>query len=233
MLLLSARPFSPQISEDAAPRVISFQALLSGSAPGPQNESTQALTLVSVGNAVGGNVVISNDTVIFTPTSNYNGSASFSYLAQDNGTTAGVADPKTNSATASFEILPSDDPPIAVNDVLSSVAEDSGPRGISFNQLLANDLAGPIDEQGQSLTIATVGGATGGTVSIVGTNVVFFPAVDFYGPANFSYTVRDNLGESAPGVVTFNITEVNDPPIAQVSPRDDVVRRLGVDHSIQ
>ncbi len=82
-----------------------------------------------------------------------------------------------------------------------------------------------MDEQGQILTVTGVGDAVGGTVSLVGTNAVFVPEADYNGPAGFSYTVRDNGttgGEpdslTGTGRVSFIITEVNDPPIARVSP---------------
>src|SRR5206468_3584810 len=83
---------------------ISFATLLANDSKGPANESGQNLTITAVGNAVGGSVSISGTDVIFTPTADYNGPASFDYTLQDDGTTNGVADPKTSTAAASFTI---------------------------------------------------------------------------------------------------------------------------------
>ena len=90
------------------------------------------------------------------------------------------------------EIVPVNDAPDAVDDSLSAIDEDSGNRVISFASLLANDKAGPANESGQTLTITSVGNAVGGTVSIVGTDVIFAPSLDFNGAASFTYTVQDN-----------------------------------------
>ena len=84
------------------------------------------------------------------------------------------------------------DPPTATDDPQTSVAEDSGDRIIPFATLTGNDSAGPANEAGQSLTVISVANAVGGTVSIVGTDVIFAPTPNFNGPASFDYTVRDN-----------------------------------------
>lgn len=75
----------------------------------------------------------------------------------------------------------------AVDDVLSDVAEDSGARTISFASLLVNDTDADLD----TLTISSVSNAVGGVVSIVGTDVIFTPTLNYNGPASFDYTVSD------------------------------------------
>lgn len=87
-------------------RTNSFASLLANDSKGPANESAQTLTITSVGSAVGGVVNLVGTNVLFTPTLNYTGPASYVYTLQDNGTTAGVNDFKTDTATASFNILP-------------------------------------------------------------------------------------------------------------------------------
>src|SRR6185436_12357801 len=114
------------------------------------------------------------------------------YTLQDNGTTDGANAFKTSTATVSFTVTEVNDDPTGVDDTLTSVAEDSGLRVISFASLLANDIKGPANESGQTLTITAVGGAVGGSVAINGSNVEFTPAADFNGPASFGYTLQDN-----------------------------------------
>ena len=53
---------------------------------------------------VGGSASVSGGNVLFTPTANFNGTASFDYTVTDNGTTNGVSDPLTATATASFTV---------------------------------------------------------------------------------------------------------------------------------
>jgi hypothetical protein len=111
------------------------------------------------------------------------------------------------------------DPPLALNEFLSSVAEDSPPRVISFASLLSNDTQ-PSAESGQTLTITAVGNAVGGQVLINGSNVEFTLDADFNGDASFDYTVQDNgtsLGVSNPqtdvATAGFTVTPVADAPL--------------------
>src|SRR5260221_2176849 len=131
------------------------------------------------------------------PATNFNGIATISYTISDgHGGTA--------SATVSVTVTPVNDPPVAVN-VTASTAEDTA---VSF-PVLANDS----DVDGDALTI-TVASATNGTVSIVGTNLVFTPASNFNGVATLSYTISDGQGGTASATVSVTVTPVNDPPVA-------------------
>ncbi|QEL20720.1 autotransporter-associated beta strand repeat-containing protein [Limnoglobus roseus] len=86
-----------------AVRTIPVTVLLINDQPGA-GEAGQALTIVAVGNAVGGTVTLQGSTVLFAPAPNFTGTASFDYTVQDNGTTNGFADPKTATGRASFAI---------------------------------------------------------------------------------------------------------------------------------
>ena len=211
------------IAEDSGVRNIAFGDLTNNDPRGPANESGQSLTIAAVGNAVGGTVTIDSPFVVFTPAADYNGTASFSYTVQDNGTTNGSPDPLTsNSATVSFTVTEVNDAPTANNDSLADVAEDSGARTITLAELIANDLRGPANESSQTLTIVSVGGATNGTVSISGADVVFTPNEHYHGPVSFTYAVQDNGTTnsvanpltSAAATVSYTVYEVNDVPVA-------------------
>jgi VCBS repeat-containing protein len=127
----------------------------------------------------------------------------------------------SNIATVNVTITEVNDAPTGTDDSLSDVAEDSGSRIIPFSTPLGNDQTGPANESAQTLTITSVGSAVGGTVSIVGTDVIFTPAADYSGPGAFSYTLQDDgttNGAADPRTatanVTFMITAVNDAPVA-------------------
>ncbi len=142
-----------------------------------------------------GSLIIIGDNILFTPATNYYGSAILSYTVSDG----------TDSATASVtvNIMAVNDPPLA-NDDSASVAEDTS---VSIN-VLANDL----DVEGTRLTI-TDAFTTNGTAVISGTNIVFRPATNFNGLVIFSYTVSDGTN-SGTADVTVDVTPVNDAPFA-------------------
>ena len=209
------------VAEDSGTRSISFAALTGNDFKGPANEAGQTLTVTSVSNAVGGTVAIVAGHVEFTPTANFNGAASFDYVTSDNGTTNGVADPRTDTGHVTFSVTEVNDAPVATDDALSSVAEDSGTRSISFAALTGNDSKGPANEAGQTLTVTSVSNAVGGTVAIVAGHVEFTPTANFNGAASFDYVTSDNgttNGVADPktdtGHVTFSVTAVNDAPVA-------------------
>jgi len=211
------------VTVNSGPRTIPFTLLTANDSKGPANESGQTLIVKTVGNAVGGTVSIQGVNVIFTPTADYVGPASFDYTVEDNGTTNGSPAPLTSgTATANFNITPSEvnDAPDAVDDALNSVTEDSGVRTITIASLLSNDSKGPADESGQTLTFSLVAASeVGGTVTSDATNVYFTPTANYNGPASFQYRVTDNgttNGSPDPksdtATVSFTITEVNDAP---------------------
>src|SRR5207249_2588485 len=139
---------------------------------GPPNESNQTLTITAVDSAVGGTVAINGTNVVFSPTHDYNGPASFVYTLQDNGTTNGSPAALTSTATVTFTITEINDAPTGKDDALSSIPEDFGPRTIPFADLLGNDVKGPANESIQTLTIVDVTGAVGGTVSLDALNEI-------------------------------------------------------------
>jgi len=154
--------------------------------------------------------MISGTDVLFTPTANYNGPASFDYTVSDNGTTNGVADPKTDIGSVSFTITAVNDDPTA-NDDAATVAEDSGANTIN---VLANDSFAP--DAGETLTITAVTQGANGSVAITGggTTVSYTPNADFFGSDSFTYTISDGNGGSDTATVNITVTNVNDNPTA-------------------
>jgi hypothetical protein len=202
---------------------IAAATLLQNDHAGAENESSQSLTITGVGSPVGGTVSLSGTTITFTPAPNFSGTASFQYTITDDGLSGGMLSPQSGTGTVTFTISDVNDPPIAVDDVLTNIAEDSGVRTIPFSTLIANDSPGP-GEASQTLTIIDVDSAVGGTVGISGTNVLFTPALNYFGPASFRYVVQDNglppLTTTA--VVSFTITPVNDDPTISDIPDQNI-----------
>ncbi|MCY2989498.1 MAG: Ig-like domain-containing protein, partial [Planctomycetota bacterium] len=140
-----------------------------------------------------------------------NGTGNLTWTVADNGTPV-----QTLTENLALTVTEVNDAPTGVNDGLTAVAEDSGTRTISFASLVTNDLPGPANESGQTLTITAVTSAVGGVVAINGTNVEFTPAANFNGPASFVYTLQDNgttNGVNAfltsTATVSFTVTGIN------------------------
>jgi hypothetical protein len=208
----------PDIAEDSGERTIALSALLSNDLAGPANESGETLTITAISDVVGGTAQIVGAEVIFMPADDYNGPGGFRYTLLDNGQTNSIDDFLSGAAVVSFMITPTNDAPRAVNDFLASGAEDSV-RAIAFAELIGNDSAIESNEDGDFLTIVAVSDAVGGTVAIVGSEVIFTPDDDYSGPAGFGYTLRDNGQTNGQddfqfdtAIASFTITPVNDAP---------------------
>ncbi|WP_117194795.1 T1SS-143 repeat domain-containing protein [Rhizobium terrae] len=196
------------------------------------NGGTNWITAGAVSNS-NALLLYSNYQLYFRPNAGYNGAIAdaITFRAWDHtGTPGQYVDTTANGGTTGFStatdtvsltVTPVNDAPVAVDDMLSSVAEDSGVRVIDFASLLDNDSIGPGDS-GQTLTITSVSAVTGGTVEIVGADIRFTPDANFNGTASFDYTVSDNGQTNGlddfktnVGRVSFQVTPVNDIPVAR------------------
>ncbi|MBL0215212.1 MAG: tandem-95 repeat protein [Myxococcales bacterium] len=139
------------------------------------------------------------DTVLFTPTPNFNGAASFTYTVSD-GTTTGTG-------TVSVTVGAVNDAPVAVDDTMTG-PEDSV-ISVGTAALLANDT----DADADVLSITAVSNPSTGTVTLAGGMVSFTPPANFNGTATFDYTVSDGALTDT-GTVTVTVTAVNDAPNA-------------------
>lgn len=158
------------------------------------------LTISAVGNAVGGSVALDgNGDIVFTPTPNHNGAATFQYAVDDGQ--GGVT-----WATAAIAISAVNDAPTALGEALAT--NEDVPLIMPVASLLSNDS----DIEGNPLSISAVSNAVGGSVSLSGGNVVFTPTANFNGAASFEYTVSDGQGGSTTVTASVAVAAVNDAP---------------------
>ena len=196
--------------------------LTANDSAGPANETGQSLTVVAVmlNPDTHGSVSLSSGNVTYTPNADYNGPASFDYHVCDDGTTNGVPDSKCVTATVNVTITEVNDTP-SPNADTKQTAEDIL---LTFpaSDLTANDLAGPANESGQTLTVSSVNATanTHGTVSLVNGTISYSPDANYNGSASFTYAVCDNGATNgvadpkcAAGTVVLTVTAVNDPPV--------------------
>jgi hypothetical protein len=165
-----------------------------------------ALQVASVGGAVNGTVAFDDDgNVVFTPTADFHGSASFVYTLTD-------GEGASNEATVTVTVEPVEDVPVAAADSVAT-GEDT-PLTIAAATLLGNDG----DADGDTITIASVGNAVNGTVALNGDgDVVFTPDTNFNGVASFTYTITDGDDVSDEVTVTVDVNPVDDLPFAHPS----------------
>ena len=148
--------------------------------------------------AANGTVINNGDgTVSYTPNTDFNGSDSFTYTIDDGN--GGI-----DTATVNITVTAVNDVPVAEDDT-ATTDEDSAVTVAVLN----NDS----DIDGDVLNIAGVTDGSNGTVTIVGTDVVYTPVANFNGIDTFTYIISD--GElTATATVTVTVNAVNDAPAA-------------------
>lgn len=178
---------------------------------------------------VDGNAMVGNSVTINLPSGAilkvdkdgdylYDDNGAFGYLgANDDHTdvvtyTVKDANGNTDTATLSITVNGANEAPVAATDSVHDIDEDSGPVSISFAHLLDNDT--DVDN-GDTKTVISVQDAVGGTVAIVGSDVVFTPAANFNGAATFNYTMQDSAGATSTALVAVLIDSVPDIYTAQ------------------
>lgn len=149
---------------------------------------------------VGGTVAIAGTDIIFTPTPDYNGPASFNYVVEDDGTTSGAPAPLTDTGAVSFTITSVNDLPSAGADAITR--RPGLPTKVAVTALLSNDS----DPEGGTLTL-TLPSATsvnGATITREGGWVIYSAPVNDNADS-FTYTVTDPDGGTAVGTVNVTV----------------------------
>lgn len=133
----------------------------------------------------------------YTPAPNYHGSDSFTFKVND-----GLVD--STNATVNITVLSVNDPPVAFDQSLA----------------LDEDLIAPItlaatDVDGDPLTF-TVSAPAHGTLTGTAPNLVYHPAINYFGPDSFTFSVSDGQTNSNTATVSLTIRPVNDAPFAEI-----------------
>src|SRR4029077_15642285 len=133
--------------------------------------------------------------VTYTPTAGYIGADMFSFQASDGQWNTEVAE-------VSIEVRePSNHPPVAdAQNVF--IAEDNA---LTIT-LTATDADG--DTLAYSNTSTTPGTLTAG----LGHTLLYQPALNYFGPDSFTFSVSDGNGGTSTATVNITVTPVNDAP---------------------
>ena len=157
------------------------------------------LSISMVGMPASGTASVQIDSSItYAPNPNFYGRDSFTYVVSD-----GIL---TDTGTVSVTVLPVNDAPVAVDDLVFT-AEDS-PEDIPVR---LNDF----DVDGDLLTVVVVGQPdNGGTTTTNGSSVRYTPFINFNGTEVFTYTISDGQASDT-AIVTVTVIPINDRPIAR------------------
>ena len=178
----------------------------------------QAISVGQTVNVGSGTVeLLPNGQLRFTPAPDYNGPVNFQYTVAD-GTG------RSTDTSVNVNVTPAQDPPVATDDVVASILEDTPASG----NVLGNDR--DIDGDPLSVTQFVIGGITytaGQTATLpgVGTLVIapngdftFTPAPNYTGPVPpATYTLTDGTATATAVLSLPDVTPVNDPPVATPS----------------
>lgn len=179
------------------------------------------LTVVLVDEVSVGALVLNPDgSFQYTPPSNYDGMAEFTYRVSD-------GELFSNVASVTITIGGINDPPSARAD--SYTVKEDAVLNVSAPGILENDN----DIDGDELHVHIVAGipAKEGSLAIdtLTGAFSFTPALNFYGTTGFSYQASDGSLRSSVVEVTIIVEPVNDPPVvADDSYRTDEDRTLSV-----
>jgi len=180
---------------------------LAVSVPGVLGNDTDvensALTAIIVTSVSHGTLTLnSNGSFTYTPASNFNGSDSFTYNAND-----GQLD--SNVATVSITVNAVNDAPVAVNDSFATNEDTqlvAGAPGV-----LGNDT----DIDSATLTVLLVTAPQQGTLALnADGSFIYTPNANYNGPDSFTYKASDGSLESSIATVTITVNAVNNAPSA-------------------
>ena len=133
---------------------------------------------------------IDGDNVIFTPTANYSGPASFDYTITDGEL--------TDTTTVSVTINPVNDAPVADDGVASTVEETPVIIDLSAN-----------DVDGDPLTYLIVDGPANGSLGTVsGNQVTYTPNSNYTGPDSFTFKANDGTDDSNTATVSITVNSL-------------------------
>ena len=142
---------------------------------------------------INGNVILAGDgSFTYTPNADFNGKDIFEYQACDDQTPAGCS-----VAKVIIDILPVNDPPVAVDDNFTLP---------QYAELTENVMANDYDIDSQLLQTAIVSNPNHGNITFnINGDFNYVPDADFSGTDQFTYSITDddNTGDTATVVLAI------------------------------
>jgi len=159
----------------------------------PENQSLTYST-VEVNNAT---VTISGNVANYEPVANWNGTDTFTYIANDGSF-------NSNTAIVTVTVGGVDDEP-NTNDINTTTDED-----VSVVMNLTAD-----EYDGQNYSFSIISNPSNGTATLSGTQVTYAPNQDWHGTDTFTFEATDDrTARTNVATATITVNPVNDAPIA-------------------
>ena len=134
---------------------------------------------------------LDNDTVLFTPDENWNGTEEFTFSASDGDFNVG--------GKVTVLVNPVNDAP-TTNNISTSTNEETA-LDITLN---GNDI------DGDDLSYVIVSDVQNGTTSLSGNIITYTPSIDFDGNDSFTYKANDGTEDSNVSTVSIVVNEAGD-----------------------
>jgi len=171
-----------------------------------------------ISNTTNGTTTLSGAIVKYTPSSDWNGTDTFTFNAND-----GTDD--SNTSTVTISIASVNDAPIA-NNVTSQMDENK----VSGRYQPVTVTLNASDVDGDDLTYNLVASPPNGSVGDISNNeIIYTPNQDFNGEDTFTYNANDGTEDSNTATVTVTINPIDDPPSTNnmnVETDEDVVLEI-------
>jgi VCBS repeat-containing protein len=157
------------------------------------------IVLTAIANS--GSVVIDSDqSLIYTPNLNFNGSDTINYIISDNN--GGTA-----STTVSMTVTAVNDVPvITIANTLTVDEDNTQTLTFTFD-----------DIDGDTVTATVSAQAENGVASVTGTTVSYIPNANFNGSDSFVLTLTDGKGFETTQTIDVKVSSVNDVPVITIA----------------
>ena len=195
----------PDLTDDVAvtaeDTAVAILVLNNDSDPNPGD--TLTITSIAV-NPTNGTVVISGDTIVYTPNLDFFGLDTFTYVACDNGTPV-----LCDTAQVVVTVTPVNDDPVVVDDTVSTTVDVSVDISVLDNDSDVDD---------STLTVTS----NDPNVVINGGVVTYTPDIGFVGIDTVIYTVCDSSAVCVDGLIIITVIGVDEFVVHNgVSPNGD------------
>ncbi len=199
----------PAPGVESQPTTVTFADLIANTS---DIDNPQSDLSVSITSALPGLTVTATD-FTYLPTFGATDSATVTYVVCD-------LEPACVPGSVELTFTPVDDPPAALDD--SRTINEDGSASLSRAEMIA--LAADIDTAGTDLSFTFTPPPAAVAVLLVNSapdgsfdSVTAVPPNDYNGQFSFPYEVCD-LTSCATGLITIDVTPINDPPVVGVSP---------------
>jgi LPXTG-site transpeptidase (sortase) family protein len=177
-----------------------------------------SLTLDSFTQPGHGTLTLVGSNLEYVPEPGYSGVDSFYYTVTDgNGT--------KSTATVDINVASVNDIPVANDDTVDATEDMTAT--IAIADLLGNDT----DADGDLPTLDSFTSPAHGTLTLVGSDLVYVPDADYHGVDTFTYTISDGNGGYSTATVTLNVASMGEPDSVTVSkslaPNQDAFVQVG------